>query len=171
MLLQALVVLGELFGSNGSAFSGPSDGDGFVVDDVSTEVAVVLEEVSRPLRISLLTRAEDLNIFEDDLLVRGIGVALGVLFEDNVQDAVLLVVTLVVLLDVDDLRRRNTSVQISLNDAISLSGLAEESHLTAELVTGLSRLGLRIGVILRAPLEIFSIQLPMVTHPGVNGLN
>jgi len=173
MFLQTLGVLLHVGFSLRSSFirGRPSDRNGFIVDDMSAEIAGVLEEVSSPLGVDLLTRTEDLDIFEGDLTRGRIVRALSVLLKNSVQPSELLVVAVFFLLNVVDLGRFGSSVEVSLHDAIGLLSLAEEGHLTTEAVASLGGVALRVGVGLRRPGKNFSVEGPRVAHPRVHRLN
>lgn len=166
-----LVVAGLLFRGQGSAGSGPGDGDGFGVDDVGAEVAIVLGVVSLPSGGDLLAVAEDLDVFEDNLLAGRIVAAFGVLLEDNIKNGEVLILSLRILLHGNNLRRGDTSVQVGLGDGVGLLVFTEEGHLTTELVATLSGLLLGVVVVFGRPLEVLSVEVPRRAQPGVDGLD
>jgi hypothetical protein len=74
-------------------------------------------------------------------------------------------------LDWNSLVRSGTSGGVSLGDAISLSVFTEEGHSAEELIARVAVLLLRVDVVLRRPLEVFCVEVPVGAQPRVDGLD
>ncbi len=144
--------------------------DGALILDVRAEVAVVVHKSSGPLGLHLLAIILHGDVIESHLLVGGVLVTcpLGLL-KHEIGHGELLGVAVVVGLDGNACVHAPAIGFIHMVHHVGGAVLVVR-HGAVQHITGLHSVCRRVDVVLRGPLEVFVVDLPVVASPWVHGL-